>query len=59
MKRNEYRAEQLRKMLEFEEKQDEMEKYGANLSHWSGKAKPIIVDEGAMKVLIAYYEEEV
>ena len=59
MMRNEYRAEQLKKMLAFEEKQEESAKYGAHLSHWGNDGNPINLDEGALKVLIAYYEEEV
>lgn len=51
-----YKIEQLTRMLEFEKKQAENEKYGAHLTHWSGNAKPINIDEGALQALINYYK---
>lgn len=54
---NEYKVKQLRAMLEFEQKCSDSEKFGAHLDHW-GAAKPINIDEGALMVLIAYYEAQ-
>ena len=51
----EYKLEQLRLMLESEEKTSKP--YGAHLSHWAGHAKDVNIDVGALKVLIEYYEE--
>lgn len=53
-----YKIEQLTRMLEFEKKQAENEKYGAHLTHWSGNAKPINIDEGALQTLINYYKNK-
>ena len=53
-----YKIEQLTIMLEYEMKQAENAKYGAHLDHWSGKAKPINIDEGALQALINYYKNK-
>lgn len=53
-----YKIEQLTRMLEFEKKQAENEKFGAHLTHWSGNAKPINIDEGALQTLINYYKNK-
>lgn len=57
-KKDSYKVQQLKAMLKAEQAQPEEEKYGANLSHWSGAAKPINIDEGAIKLLIRYYSGE-
>ena len=51
-----YKIEQLREWLRFEEKMPEAQQYGAHLTHWSGRGKPINIDAGALRVLIDYYE---
>lgn len=53
-----YKIEQLTRMLEYEKKQAENEKYGAHLTHWSGNANPINIDEGALQTLINYYKNK-
>ena len=53
--KDDYKVKQLKEMLRQEMKQPQDEKYGAHLSHWSGCAKAIIIDEGALRVLIEYY----
>ena len=53
-----YKIEQLTRMLEFEKKQAENEKFGAHLTHWSGNAKPINIDEEALQALINYYKNK-
>ena len=53
-----YKIQQLTLMLSFEKKQNESQKYGAHLTHWGGSAKPINIDEGALKALIKYYESK-
>ena len=53
--KNEYKFKQLMIMRNYEERQPEEQKYGAHLSHWSGKAAPINIDEGALQLLIDYY----
>lgn len=50
-----YKVEQLWNMLKAEIDAPEDQKYGAHLQHWSGNAKPINVDAGALRALIAYY----
>lgn len=55
---NEYKVKQLRAMLEFEQECSDSEKFGAHLTHWSGHGNPINLDEGALNVLIAYYEAQ-
>lgn len=52
-----YKAEQLRRMLEAEEKPDGG--YGAHLTHWSGRANPINIDADAIRLLIRYYEGKI
>jgi hypothetical protein len=42
-------------MLEAEKSQPDNEKYGAHITHWSGKASPINIDAGAIQALIDYY----
>ena len=54
----EYKLAQLKTMLAWEEAQDEDTQYGAHLTHWSGKAKPINIDAGALRVLIEYYSKK-
>jgi len=54
---DDYKVKQLKLMLESEQKQKPEEQYGAHLSHWAGKAKPINIDIGAIKVLIDYYSK--
>lgn len=53
-----YKVEQLWNMLKAEIDAPEDQKYGAHLQHWSGYAKPINIDAGALRVLIAYYTKE-
>lgn len=53
--KDEYKVKQLSEMLKWEKAQPENEKYGAHLSHWSGRAMHINLDEGALMVLIKYY----
>ena len=53
-----YKVEQLWKMLKAEIDAPEDQKYGAHLQHWSGNAKPINIDAGALRTLIAYYTIE-
>lgn len=53
-----YKAEQLWKMLKAEIDAPDDQKYGAHLQHWSGEAKPINIDAGALRALIAYYTIE-
>ena len=55
--KDDYKAQQLKEMPRQEMMQPQNEKYGAHLTHWSGCAKPIIIDEGALKVLIEYYSK--
>ena len=50
-----YKLKQLKIMLRYEQQQPEEQKYGAHLDHWSGKAKPINLDEKAIKTLIRHY----
>lgn len=50
-----YKIQQLREMLDWEEAQPEDKRYGAHLSHWSGHGKPINLDAGAISALIEYY----
>ena len=45
-------------MLEWERNAHPNEQYGAHLTHWSGQAKPINIDAGALEALIAYYERK-
>lgn len=52
-----YKIQQLEKMLEYEQSQPKKNKFGAHLTHWSGNAKPINIDEGALIALIKYYKE--
>lgn len=52
----EYKIQQLEKMLEYEQAQPEQNKYGAHVTHWSGCAKSINIDEGALTALIQYYK---
>lgn len=54
-KRDPYKVDQLVKMLAAEEAQPEYKQYGAHLTHWSGRANPINIDAGAIRVLINYY----
>ena len=53
-----YKLEQLKIMLEWEKNAQPNEQYGAHLTHWSGQAKPINIDAGALEALIAYYERK-
>ena len=53
--KDDYKVQQLKEMLRQEMMQPHNEKYGAHLTHWSGCAKPINIDEGALRVLIEYY----
>ena len=53
-----YKVEQLWKMLKAEVSAPDDQKYGAHLQHWSGEAKPIIIDAGALRALIKYYTIE-
>ena len=57
--RSEYKVQQLKKMLKYEEQQPEDKQYGAHLTHWSGRANPINIDAGALRLLIEYYNEGV
>lgn len=50
-----YKVEQLWNMLKAEIDAPEDQKYGAHLQHWNGNAKPINIDAGALRALIAYY----
>ena len=52
-----YKIQQLEKMLEFERSQPENNQFGAHLDHWSGTAKPINIDSGAILALIEYYRK--
>ena len=49
-----YKIKQLCIMLEAES--NSPGKYGAHLTHWSGKAKPINLDAEAIRVLIEHYQ---
>lgn len=51
-----FKIQNLLIMLEWEENQPEDKKYGANITHWSGKCKPVNIDEGAIQCLIEYYQ---
>ena len=51
-----YKIEQLKMMLEAET--GENGGYGAHLTHWTGTAKEINIDAGAIQVLINYYAEK-
>lgn len=51
---NDYKLDQLKLMLEAE-KSTETGGYGAHLTHWAGKSKPINLDAEALQVLIDYY----
>lgn len=53
--KDDYKVKQLKEMLRQEMKQPQDEKYGAHLTHWSGYAMPINIDEGALRLLIEYY----
>lgn len=55
----EYKVKQLKIMLDEEAKSKPDAKYGAHLTHWSGKAKSINIDEGALQVLIDYYSAKI
>lgn len=55
---DDYKVEQLRIMRKSELDQPENERYGAHLTHWSGKAFPINLDAGALDALIRYYGGE-
>ena len=52
----EYKIQQLEKMLEYERKQPDSKQYGAHLTHWSGAAKPINIDQYAITALIEHYK---
>lgn len=52
-----YKVSQLQKMIDAELAQPEDKRYGAHLLHWGGTAKPINIDEGALKLLIEYYSK--
>ena len=52
----EYKIQQLEKMLEYESKQPYNKQYGAHLTHWSGTAKAINIDQYAIMALIAHYK---
>jgi hypothetical protein len=52
----EYRLGELKKMISAELRMTEQERYGAHLSHWSGVAKPIQLDLGALLELYHYYK---
>lgn len=49
-----YKVAQLQRMLAHETSKTE-EHYGANLSHWAGDSKPILIDAGGIKALIRHY----
>lgn len=51
----EYKLKQLVAMRDFERRQPDNGKYGAHLTHWSGKIMPINIDENALQALINYY----
>ena len=53
----EYKLGEIRKMLSAETSAT-TGGYGANLSHWSGAAKPINIDAGALQALYFYYVEQ-
>ena len=53
--RDDYKLKQLITMREYEQRQPDNQKYGAHLTHWSGKAAPINIDENALQALITYY----
>lgn len=53
-----YKVEQLWEMLKAEVSAPDNQKYGAHLQHWSGNSKPINIDAGALRALIAYYTKE-
>ena len=55
---DDYKIKQLEIMLEYEESAPEDSKYGAHLDHWSGRAKPINIDAGALRCLIDYYSKK-
>lgn len=50
-----YKVGELKKMLAHEENPTEVH-YGAHLSHWFGDSKPLTIDAGGLRALIAYYE---
>ena len=53
---NEYKIKQLMAMLMVEtDPNPEISGYGAHLQYWTGDAKPINIDAGALQVLIDYY----
>lgn len=49
-----YKIGELKKMYSAET-DPETGGYGAHLVHWSGTAKPINIDAGALEALIHYY----
>ena len=51
----EYKIGELRKMISAENA--DSGKYGANLNHWSGAAKPINIDLDALMCLYWHYIE--
>lgn len=57
---NSYKIEQLRKMLDAEEGElgADGAGYGAHLTHWAGHGIPVNIDAGALRAVIAYYEEQ-
>ena len=54
-----YKVKQLEIMLEHELSQEEDQRYGAHVTHWCKKAKPINIDDGALQLLIKYYKGEI
>lgn len=53
-----YKVKQLEAMLSHEIGNGLSDGYGAHLSHWYGDSKPIQIDAGALRLLIAYYSGE-
>ncbi|MDL2206544.1 hypothetical protein LJC33_06530 [Eubacteriales bacterium OttesenSCG-928-N13] len=54
---NEWKVKQLTIMQNAELERPSENQYGAHLTHWSGKAKPINIDAGALQLLIDYYSQ--
>lgn len=52
-----YKIEQLEAMLKCEQSDNDQAGYGAHITHWSGSAKAINLDAGAIQALIDYYTE--
>ena len=50
-----YKVRQLMAMLDYERQAEPGERYGAHLTHWSGRANPINIDADALNALIGHY----